>query len=76
MTRYNEIPTDSEVCRVLEGIGPVSAIALVEALEADKNGGHSRRDAQRAVQRCLDRGKIVLGVGMRISVAARELEAA
>ncbi len=76
MTRYNEIPTDTEVCRVIEAVGSISATALVAKLEAPENGGHSRRDAQRAVQRCLDRGKIVLGSGMRIGVAVRQLEAA
>lgn len=72
MTRDNEIPSDGEVCRVLQALGTVTARDLVAELE---KGNHSRRDAQRAVQRCLDRGKIVLGTGLRLSVA-RVLEAA
>jgi hypothetical protein len=64
MTHKNEIPSDGEVCAVLQRLGTVSARALVEELSRN----HSSRDSQRAVQRCLDRGKIQLGAGLRLSV--------
>lgn len=66
MTRSNEIPSDAEVRATLQRLGMSTASNLVAALES---AGHSRRDAQRAVQRCLDRGKITLGAGLRLSVA-------
>ena len=66
MTRNSEIPSDAEVRAALQRYGSLTASGLVKVLE---DAGHSRRDSQRAVQRCLDRGKIVLGSGLRLSVA-------
>lgn len=74
MTLY-EIPSDETVCEVLAALGNASALQLVNAL-VDK--AYDKRDTQRAIQRCLDRGKIVLGAGLRLSlpVSSKELVAA
>ncbi|NYD88881.1 hypothetical protein [Sphingomonas melonis] len=73
MTHMHEIPTDDEVLAVLADLGAVSARDLVDALVKQQ---HPSRDAQRAIQRCLDRGKIELGRGMLLSVRAKQLQAA
>lgn len=73
MAHMYEIPRDEEVLEVLQGLGTASARMLVDALV---NRDHGTRDAQRAIQRCLDRGKIRLGHGMLLSVDERQLEAA
>jgi hypothetical protein len=70
MSHYNEVPSDAEVITVLQRLGTATARDLALALESKDNGGHERRNAQRAVQRCLDRGKIVAGSGLRLSVAS------
>lgn len=73
MTHMHEIPRDEEVVQVLQNLGTASARALVDALVGRD---HGVRDAQRAIQRCLDRGKIRMGRGMLLSVDERQLEAA
>lgn len=73
MAHMHEIPSDDEVLSVLHELGTASARALVDEL-VDR--AHDTRDAQRAIQRCLDRGKIQLGRGMLLSVKERQLEAA
>jgi|GEM_PF-6479200 len=74
MTHAHEIPSDAEVCSVLQRLGDSTARALVNALV---DTGHSPRDSQRAIQRCLDRGKITLGQGLRLQCAhTQELVAA
>lgn len=73
MAHDREIPSDAEVCMVLQRLGATTARALVEALV---NDGHSSRDSQRAVQRCLDRGKVRLGQGLRLELADKRTLAA
>lgn len=74
MAHDREIPSDEEVCATLARMEPTTARALVEELG---KANHSSRDSQRAVQRCLDRGKIQLGAGLRLELArGRELVAA
>jgi hypothetical protein len=66
----HEIPADSVVCATLGKMDRPTARALVEALIA---AGYNSRDSQRAIQRCLDRGKIQLGAGLRLQLSsARE----
>lgn len=64
MTHNNEIPSDTEVCQALKKLGSATARALVDALE---DAGHDVRDSERAVQRCLDRGKIAIGAGLKLT---------
>lgn len=63
----HEIPSDATVCAVLHKMGTPTARALVEALI---EAGYNSRDSQRAIQRCLDRGKIQLGSGLRLQLSA------
>lgn len=70
----HEIPSDSEVCAVLGKMSAPTARDLVAALI---DSGYDSRDSQRAIQRCLDRGKIQLGSGLRLKIAqTNELVAA
>lgn len=61
---HDEIPSDAEVLAVLNRLGNLHAGDLVRELE---KANHSRRDAQRAIQRCLDRGSIRLGQSLRLA---------
>lgn len=67
MASKDEIPTDKEVREAIQQLGEPTASELVTRLV---DGGHERRDAQRAVQRCIDRRSIKLGSGMRLTVNA------
>lgn len=69
----HEIPSDNIVCETLEKLAPATARVLLKAL-IDQS--YSTRDSERAIQRCLDRGKIVLGSGLRLNVSAQLLVAA
>lgn len=64
----HEIPSDGVVCATLGKMDKPTARALVEALI---EAGYNSRDSQRAIQRCLDRGKIELGSGLRLRLSAR-----
>lgn len=66
MTHQREIPSDEEVCLTLQSLGTTTGRALAEALMAE--GKHNARDTQRAIQRCLDRGKIKLDSELRLEL--------
>lgn len=61
----HEIPSDGTVCQVLDGLKDPTARRLLDALVTK---GYDNRDSQRVIQRCLDRGKISLGAGLRLKV--------
>ncbi len=67
MAQVIEIPSDGEVCATLTRIGSSTARELVDALV---NAGHNARDSQWAIQRCLDRGKITIGAGLKLTAVA------
>lgn len=71
MAHHDEPPADELVVAML-GDNPLRPSELVEKLEADD---YDRHAIQRAVRRCLDRGKIQLDADLRLEVA-RELQAA
>jgi len=71
MAHHDEPPADDQVVTLLTD-GPLWASELVEKLEA---ADYDRRPIQRAIRRCLDRGKIQLGDDLRLE-ATRVLQAA
>lgn len=70
MAHIDEIPSDREVVDLVSQHGDLSAKSLVSVLQ---ERGHSRRDSQRAIQRCLDRGSLQLGSSMNLVVTQRAL---
>lgn len=70
--RYAEIPSDEEVVETLAGLG--SSATAWELCKALTEKRHSHRDAQMAIQRAAERGKI--SVGRDLKLTARVLEAA
>lgn len=71
MPHADERPSDDEVCAILRQKGSLTGDDLVAALETD----YSARQIQRAIRRCLDRGKIELGRDLEL-VLVRERVAA
>jgi len=67
----HEIPSDDEVCSVLQAMGGGTTRTLLNELV--KCHGHDSRDSQRAIMRCIDRGRIVMGEFFHLEVA-RERE--
>lgn len=62
----DEIPTDEEVLAAVgleaEGKSPSEVLSILLA------GNHTRANAQRAIQRVLDRGKIKYNTALRLAV--------
>jgi hypothetical protein len=70
----DEVPSDDEVLNVVRkhegGIGPT------ELLTALLGTGHTRANAQRAIQRCLERRKIKFDLNLRIQHLSDQAQAA
>lgn len=71
MAHHDEPPMDEQVVALLAD-GPLWASRLVELLEEAE---FDRKPIQRAIRRCLDRGKIQLADDLRLE-AVRILQAA
>jgi hypothetical protein len=59
-----EIPTDEEVLAIVESYP--AGVSASELLQKLLNEGHNRANAQRAMQRCLDRDKIRLNLNLMV----------
>lgn len=74
MGRFAEVPSDDEVVETLEGFKcKVSARKLYEAL-VDKK--HGRAASQIAIQRAIERGRVLLNEDLTLSVGDCALPAA
>jgi hypothetical protein len=59
-----EIPTDEEVLAIVETYS--NGVSASELLQKLLHEGHTRANAQRAMQRCLDRDRIRLNLDLMV----------